>query len=92
MGQLRLLFEIAVDGTPRQLALVRWYEELCKLRPLEELVGMKVVRWANTTRDGESIPHYDVIDATRIIGPVLLQHNTLRDDGRHFFLNHFVQR
>ncbi len=93
-AQLRLLFETTVEGQPRQLALVRWYEELpaCQLRAGEKLSGMSVLRWATTTRDGKTRNHYDVIDAARIWGPVLLQENPLRDDGRHFFHIHFVQR
>lgn len=79
-------------GAPRQLALVRWYEELpaTQLRQLEKTVKMAVLRWATVRRDGEDIDHYDVIDAARIMTPVLLQENVLRKD--HFFLNHFVQR
>lgn len=93
-AQLRLLFETTVHGKPRQLALVRWYEDLpdTRLRQLEKLVGMSVLRWAITTRDGKPCRHYDVIDAARIVGPVLLQLNPLRSDGQHFFHNHFIQR
>lgn len=93
MGQLRLLFVATVEGKPRRLAFVRWYEELpdTQRRPLERLVGMSVLRWATTKRDGADIDHYDVIDAERIVGPVLLQQNPLRSDRPHFFHNHFVQ-
>ncbi len=93
MAQLRLLFVAKVYGTQRQLALVRWYEELPdrQLRKLEKLVGMSVLRWATTTRDGAVVDHYDVIDASRILSPVLLQRNPLRDRP-HFFHNHFVRR
>ena len=94
MAQLRLLFETTVHGKPRQLALVRWYVELpgAQLHVLEKLVGMNVLRWATTTRDGKLRNHYDVIDASRIWGPVLLQQNPLRCDEQHFFHNHFIQR
>jgi hypothetical protein len=53
---------------------------------------MSILRWATTTRDGKTRNLYDVIDAACIWGPVLLQENLLRDDGRHFFHNHLVQR
>ena len=94
VGQLRLLFVHTVKGKPRRLALVRWYEQLpaSKLRPLEELARMSVLRWASIKRDAQSVDHYDVIDAECILRPVLLQENTLRKDGRHFFHNHLVQR
>ena len=94
IGQLRLLFETAVNRKPRRLALVRWYEQLPddKLRPLETLVRMSVWRWATITRDGKRRNHYDVIDADRIVGPVLLQGNPLRSARQHFFMNHFVLR
>ena len=96
MGQLRLLFtaKLKDESEPRQLALVRWYEELpdSQLWVLEKLVRMSVLRWATTKRDGKTIEHYDVISADRILRPVLVQANPLRTDGRHFFLNHFVSR
>ena len=93
-AQLRLLFETTVHGKPRKLALVRWYDALpdTQLRQLDKLVGMSVLRWAITTRDGKLCRHFDVIDAARIVGPVLLQLNPLRSNGQHFFHNHFVQQ
>ena len=71
------------------------YEDLpdSQLRALEKLVGMSVLRWATTMQHGRRCNHYDVIDAAaRVVGPVLLQRNPLRSDGRHYFHNHFVQR
>ena len=92
VAQLRLLFVTTVHGKQRQLALVRWYEQLpdSQLRTLEGTAGMSVVRWATIKRDGVDVNHYDVISAERILRPVFLQE--VRGDGRHFFLNHFVQR
>ncbi len=63
-AQLRIFFESTVRGKPRQLILVRWYEELpddSRLRQLDKLVdtrascaGSRLVAWSDYARQQHS--------------------------------------
>ena len=89
MARVLLLFTVPGPGRrERPAAYVRWLDYVPVDASDEAASSMRMVRlqWARYGRS--NAPHYDVIDLSRILFPVLLQRDPLKDNT--WWLNHYI--